>query len=78
LEGGKAVELKVGELLELSMLCVIIFKLATDYTFKGNSQKVACSYPHLMTSVKVGGKILIADGEIVAVVAEILEVSYNQ
>ena len=47
--------------------------LATDYTFKGTSEKISCSYQDLPKSVKVGSTILIADGSIVAKVSEILE-----
>jgi pyruvate kinase len=51
-----------------------LIKIATDYSFKGTSEKIACSYQDLMVSVKIGGAILMADGEIVAEVTEILEV----
>jgi pyruvate kinase len=61
LEEGKAIDLVGG-----SDLILI-----TDYSFKGNPTKIAVSYPLLTKSVKVGGKILMADGSIVLEVAEI-------
>lgn len=61
LENGQPVELIGGSELVLT----------TDYSFKGNAQKIACSYPMLPKSVKVGGKILMADGSIVLEVVEI-------
>lgn len=48
---------------------------ATDYTFRGNKNKIACSYQDLCNSVVVGRKILIADGTIVCKVEEIKESS---
>lgn len=50
--------------------------LATDYTYEGDENKIACSYKSLAKSVKVDGKVLIADGSIVGVVKEILEIQY--
>jgi len=44
--------------------------LTTDYTFKGNNRKLACSYPSLPTSVKPGQRILVADGSLVLTVLE--------
>lgn len=64
LEDGKSVQLVKDQILEI----------CTDYEFKGNSQKIACSYTKLLESVKVGGRILMADGEITAEVTEILPV----
>jgi len=61
LEEGKAIELVSGSDLILT----------TDYSFKGNSSKIAVSYPLLPKSVKVKGKILMADGSIVLEVVEI-------
>ena len=63
LEDGKAVDLVGGSELILT----------TDYTFKGNAGKIACSYPLLPKSVKPKGKILMADGSIVLEVTEIGE-----
>jgi pyruvate kinase len=42
--------------------------LTTDYEFKGDSTKIACSYKGLPTSVKVGQQILAADGSLVLTV----------
>jgi pyruvate kinase len=42
--------------------------LTSDYHFKGDSNKLACSYPTLATSVKQGQQILVADGSLVLTV----------
>mmetsp|Transcript_21094 Transcript_21094/g.31069 ORF Transcript_21094/g.31069 Transcript_21094/m.31069 type:complete len:556 (-) Transcript_21094:62-1729(-) len=42
--------------------------LTTDYTFRGDKHKIACSYPALPTSVTPGQKILVADGSLVLTV----------
>jgi pyruvate kinase len=42
--------------------------LTTDYTFLGDSQKLACSYPSMATSVTPGQQILVADGSLVLTV----------
>eukprot|EP00565_Helicotheca_tamesis_P002004 CAMPEP_0185728836 /NCGR_PEP_ID=MMETSP1171-20130828/4234_1 /TAXON_ID=374046 /ORGANISM="Helicotheca tamensis, Strain CCMP826" /LENGTH=555 /DNA_ID=CAMNT_0028397583 /DNA_START=107 /DNA_END=1774 /DNA_ORIENTATION=+ len=42
--------------------------LTTDYDYKGDSHKIACSYPSLPTSVKPGQSILVADGSLVLTV----------
>jgi pyruvate kinase len=42
--------------------------LTSDYTYKGNAQKFACSYPKLATSVIPGQQILVADGSLVLTV----------
>ena len=39
-----------------------------DYTFKGDSKKLACSYEALARSVKPGNQILVADGSLVLTV----------
>ena len=36
--------------------------ISTDYTIKGNSKLLACSYPYLARDMKRGDKILCADG----------------
>eukprot|EP00548_Thalassiothrix_antarctica_P008901 CAMPEP_0194133344 /NCGR_PEP_ID=MMETSP0152-20130528/3553_1 /TAXON_ID=1049557 /ORGANISM="Thalassiothrix antarctica, Strain L6-D1" /LENGTH=512 /DNA_ID=CAMNT_0038828645 /DNA_START=113 /DNA_END=1651 /DNA_ORIENTATION=+ len=56
-EGGK-IHLKKGETLILT----------TDYSFKGDETKLACSYSALATSVKPGQQILVADGSLVLTV----------
>mmetsp|Transcript_38529 Transcript_38529/g.69458 ORF Transcript_38529/g.69458 Transcript_38529/m.69458 type:complete len:536 (+) Transcript_38529:110-1717(+) len=57
-EGAKSVTLVKGEQLILT----------TDYSFKGNSKKMACSYQKLASSVKPGQSILCADGSLVLTV----------
>jgi Pyruvate kinase, barrel domain len=47
--------------------------LTTDYSFKGDSKKLACSYAALAKSVTVGQQILVADGSLVLVVLSIDE-----
>ena len=42
--------------------------LTSDYTFKGDATKLACSYPSLAKSVKTGQPILVADGSLVLTV----------
>lgn len=42
--------------------------LTSDYSFKGNKSKLACSYKSLATSVKQGQSILCADGSLVLTV----------
>lgn len=42
--------------------------LTSDYSFKGDSKKLACSYKSLATSVKPGQQILVADGSLVLTV----------
>ena len=42
--------------------------LTTDYSFKGDTTKLACSYPALATSVTPGQQILVADGSLVLTV----------
>ena len=51
-----------------------ILEITTDYTIEGDNARIACSYESLPTSVKVGGRILMADGNIICEVVEILEV----
>jgi len=45
--------------------------LTTDYAFKGDKFKLACSYPAICTSVTVGQSILCADGSLVLTVLSI-------
>ena len=42
--------------------------LTTDYNFKGNAKKLACSYPQLCASITPGQQILVADGSLVLTV----------
>ena len=63
-EGGK-ISLKAGQDLEI----------VTDYSFLGDENKIACSYPKLPESCSVGQTILAADGTLVMEVKEIKEAS---
>lgn len=54
LEGGKSVTLVKGQRLTLT----------TDYTFKGNKSKIACSYVKLPQSVKAGDTVFVGDGNL--------------
>ena len=65
LEDGKAVTLEAKSLVEIT----------TDYSFKGNSKKIACSYASLPTSVEVVSTIPAADGSLVMKVVELRELS---
>jgi len=56
--GEKSVHLVKGETIILT----------TDYDYKGDKHKLACSYPQLAKSVKVGQSILVADGSLVLTV----------
>jgi len=49
--------------------------LCTDYSFKGDETKFACTYDKLPTSVQPGSTILIADGSLVLSVLECLATS---
>lgn len=55
---GSKIQLVKGETLTLT----------SDYSFKGNSKKMACSYSALAKSVKPGQQILVADGSLVLTV----------
>ena len=57
-DGVDKIELKKGETIILT----------SDYTFKGDATKLACSYEKLATSVKPGQQILVADGSLVLTV----------
>jgi len=48
-------------------------EICTDYEFLGNSKKIACSYSRLCESVKLGNKILIADGAISTEIVKVLD-----
>ena len=50
-------------------------EIVTDYSFKGDETKFACTYDKLPTSVKPGSAILIADGSLVLTVLECLPAS---
>mmetsp|Transcript_24456 Transcript_24456/g.41878 ORF Transcript_24456/g.41878 Transcript_24456/m.41878 type:complete len:536 (+) Transcript_24456:110-1717(+) len=57
-DGAKSITLTKGEEIVLT----------SDYSFKGSSKKLACSYEKLASSVKPGQSILIADGSLVLTV----------
>lgn len=59
--GAKSISLLKGESITLT----------TDYSFKGNNKKLACSYSALATSVNVGQSVLIADGSLVLIVTSV-------
>lgn len=59
--GVSKISLKRGEKLVLT----------SDYHFKGNAKKLACSYPQLAKSVTQGQQILVADGSLVLTVLSI-------
>ena len=50
-------------------------KIVTDYSFKGDNTCIACSYPQLPTTVKVGSTIFVADGSLTCTVKSIGDVS---
>jgi pyruvate kinase len=56
--GASKIELQKGEELILT----------SDYEFKGDAKKMACSYQSLATSVTPGQQILVADGSLVLTV----------
>jgi pyruvate kinase len=60
-DGKKKIDLKKGQNLILT----------TNYEFKGDENKFACSYPSLHTSVTPGQSILVADGSLVLTVLSI-------
>jgi pyruvate kinase len=57
-DGAKKINLEKGQELILT----------ADYSHKGDSSKLACSYPELAISVNPGQKILVADGSLVLTV----------
>ncbi len=59
-ECNKKIHLKAGAAVEIT----------TDYSYKGDETKFACTYEKLPTSVKPGSTILIADGSLVLTVTE--------
>ncbi|GKZ01324.1 hypothetical protein MPSEU_001083400 [Mayamaea pseudoterrestris] len=56
--GANKVQLNKGDTLTLT----------ADYDFKGDSTKIACSYPNLARDVTKGQQILVADGSLVLTV----------
>mmetsp|Transcript_13239 Transcript_13239/g.22002 ORF Transcript_13239/g.22002 Transcript_13239/m.22002 type:complete len:499 (+) Transcript_13239:57-1553(+) len=47
-----------------------VVEVTTDYSFKGDEKKFACTYEKLPTSVQPGSTVLIADGSLVLTVIE--------
>lgn len=64
LENHKTIQLTAGQLLEIT----------TDYTFLGNEKKIACSYDKIHETLEEEDQVLMADGVIMGVVKEVLEV----
>ena len=62
---NKKIHLQAGQTLEIT----------TDYSYKGDETKIACTYEKLPQSVKPGSTILIADGSLVLTVTECLATS---
>merc|ERR1712166_1679982 len=71
----KGPEIRTGLLAEGKVTFVNgqTLEITTDYEFKGNSDKIACSYEGLPTTVAVGSTIFIADGSLTCTVTEMLE-----
>lgn len=70
----KGPEIRTGFLKEHKPITLVhgqSLKITTDYTLEGDNECIACSYPKLTQSVKVGSRILIADGSLVCDVTEI-------
>lgn len=59
--GGKSIELKANQTL----------KIVTDYSVKGDTTQIACSYKSLPKTVSVGSTIFVADGSLTCEVKEI-------
>ena len=68
----KGPEIRTGllETPKISLKTGDIITVTTDYTVKGNNQKISMSYEGLFRSVTVGSKILIADGNLSLTVLE--------
>lgn len=45
-------------------------RITMDYTFLGNAEKIAISYPGLYDDIEIGGRILIEDGNLTLTVTE--------
>ena len=64
IESKEGVRLVKGQELELT----------TDYSFLGNEKKIAISYPAIV-KLKIGQKVLMADGNVTAIVKQVMEKS---
>ena len=60
LKNDEPVQLRTGDIIRLTM----------DYSYLGDANKVAISYPGLYDDIQVGGRILIEDGLLTLVVKE--------
>ena len=54
-----------------------IIEIGTDYDRLGDQKYLACSYKSLATTVKVGSKMLVADGSLMLEVTDVMENSVN-
>lgn len=73
----KGPEIRTGMLEEgkVSFVTGQDLEITTDFEFKGNTSKIACSYESLCDSVNPGSIIYIADGSLTCEVTEVLESS---
>ena len=68
----KGPEIRTGMLKDKKVTLVAgqSLKLTTNYDYLGDNEMIACSYPDLMNTVKVGQPIFIADGTLTCTVLE--------
>ncbi|KAK8792909.1 hypothetical protein WA158_005073 [Blastocystis sp. Blastoise] len=74
----KGPEIRTGYLVDGKPVNIIkdsIVEITTDYSLKGDATHLSCTYMDLPTSVKVGQKIFVADGDLTFIVTEIGEIS---
>ncbi|KAK8790974.1 hypothetical protein WA158_005605 [Blastocystis sp. Blastoise] len=74
----KGPEIRTGYLVDGKAVTIVkdsIVEITTDYTIKGDATHLACTYTDLPTSVKVGQKIFVADGDLTFIVKEIGDTS---
>lgn len=70
----KGPEIRTGLLKDHKAITLVhgqSLKITTDYDYEGDNECISCSYPKLTQSVKVGSRILIADGSLVCDVTEV-------
>lgn len=69
----KGPEIRTGNLKDKKVTFVSgqSLKICTDYEFLGDTEQIACSYKDLMTTVKIGSTIFIADGSLTCTVTAI-------
>lgn len=71
----KGPEIRTGLLVNHAPISLVegqALEITTDYSIEGTSSRISCSYPSLPTSVRVGSRILVADGTLVCEVTDIL------